>query len=130
MITWLTKVEHKPIQMVSVNDIAFFGAHALLNPGDYNGKAISLGGDLVTRDKLESEWKQVGLPEHFLTDVPEEVVKEAFAGSALETLTEVGCRDSTAADKYSLSMRNVMASWLMSRSCARFTLGSWIWRVS
>jgi uncharacterized protein YbjT (DUF2867 family) len=89
MITFLTLVENQPMQFISIKDIAFFSAQSLLNPQMYHGRGVGLAGDLVMREKFEKEWRAAGLPEHFLTDVPPELVKGAIAGAPLEGLAKV-----------------------------------------
>jgi hypothetical protein len=89
MITLLTLVENKPMQFISIKDIAFFSALSLSDPAKYHGQKISLAGDLVDRIKFEAEWKGHGLPEHFLNDVSAEDVRGAIKGKPLEGLVKV-----------------------------------------
>ncbi|KAL3440695.1 hypothetical protein BJX65DRAFT_290128 [Aspergillus insuetus] len=48
----------KPLQLVATSDIGFFGAEAFLNPEQYKGKAISLAGDELTFDGMNSIFEQ------------------------------------------------------------------------
>jgi hypothetical protein len=89
MITLLTLVENKPMQFISIKDIAFFSALSLSHPAKHHGQKVSLAGDLVDRVKFETEWKGHGLPEHFLNDVSAEDVNAAIKGRPLEGLVMV-----------------------------------------
>ncbi|KAJ5354636.1 hypothetical protein N7541_005680 [Penicillium brevicompactum] len=48
----------KPLQLVATSDIGFFGADAFLNPEQYQGKGISLAGDEITFDQMESTFSR------------------------------------------------------------------------
>ncbi|OJI97293.1 hypothetical protein ASPVEDRAFT_36713 [Aspergillus versicolor CBS 583.65] len=60
---WATSIkvalQGKPLQVVAVSDIGFFGAKAFLEQGEYKGKAISLAGDEVAFDELARVFKSV-----------------------------------------------------------------------
>lgn len=89
MITFLTQVENKPTQFISIKDIAFFSALSFSDPARYHGQKISLAGDLVNRAIFEGEWKAHGLPEHLLTDVLVQDVEAVIRGKPLEGLVKV-----------------------------------------
>jgi len=89
MITLLTQVENKPMQFISIKDIAFFSALSLSNPARYYSQKISLAGDLVDRIRFEVEWKAHVLPERFLTEVSVQDVEAVIKGKPLEGLVKV-----------------------------------------
>ena len=48
----------KPLQLVSTKDIGHFGAIALANPAEYEGKAIGLAGDELTFEEASKIFKK------------------------------------------------------------------------
>jgi uncharacterized protein YbjT (DUF2867 family) len=49
----------KPLQLVSTKDIGVFGARALLDPEQYNGKAIGIAGDELTFEEGNKIFRDV-----------------------------------------------------------------------
>ena len=56
--SWELAVKDKPLQLVAVSDIGFFGARAFLNPEQYKGRGISLAGDELTIGQLVAMFKR------------------------------------------------------------------------
>ncbi|KAL4790838.1 hypothetical protein BDV19DRAFT_401741 [Aspergillus venezuelensis] len=60
---WATSVkvalQGKPIQVIAVSDIGFFGARAFLKPEEHAGRAISIAGDEITFDEMNRVFKSV-----------------------------------------------------------------------
>ncbi|KAH8893650.1 NmrA-like family protein [Thozetella sp. PMI_491] len=50
--SWKMALKGKPLQLVAVSDIGFFAAHALLNPDEFKGRALSLAGDELTIEQM------------------------------------------------------------------------------
>lgn len=50
--SWKTMVKEKPLQLISVGDIGFFGAQAFMSPNQYQNKGVSLAGDELTFDEM------------------------------------------------------------------------------
>jgi uncharacterized protein YbjT (DUF2867 family) len=55
---WKVAVKDKPLQLVSVEDIGFFGAQAFINPEIYKGKCLSLAGDELTFEEMGRVFKE------------------------------------------------------------------------
>ncbi|KAF2395738.1 nucleoside-diphosphate-sugar epimerase family protein [Trichodelitschia bisporula] len=57
---WRTQVKDKPLQLVAVKDIGWFGAQALLHSDEdaYKNKAISLAGDELTFEQANETLKK------------------------------------------------------------------------
>jgi nucleoside-diphosphate-sugar epimerase len=51
---WKIAVKEKPLQVISVTDVGFFGAQAFLVPGKYTNKCLSLAGDELTFAEMEN----------------------------------------------------------------------------
>ncbi|KAJ9133426.1 NmrA-like family protein [Pleurostoma richardsiae] len=58
LTAWRQAVKDKPLQLVAVSDIGFFGAQAFLYPEQYRGRGISLAGDEMTLDQLAKVFKE------------------------------------------------------------------------
>lgn len=56
--SWNVLLRDKPLQLVSVDDIGFFGAQAFLKPQEYKGKALSLAGDELSFEQLNRMFKE------------------------------------------------------------------------
>lgn len=54
---WKNTVKEKPLQLISVTDIGFFGAQAFINPAEYQNRGISLAGDELTYDQMDTIFK-------------------------------------------------------------------------
>ncbi|KAL4875355.1 hypothetical protein BJY04DRAFT_232712 [Aspergillus karnatakaensis] len=54
---WKIALEKKPLQVVAVSDIGFFGAQAFLKPVEYKGRGISVAGDELTYHELANVFK-------------------------------------------------------------------------
>lgn len=68
MAAWRQSLGTKPLQMVAVSNIGYFGAQAFLHPERYSGKAIGLAGDNVSiEDMTKTFQNKVGsaLPETY-----------------------------------------------------------------
>jgi nucleoside-diphosphate-sugar epimerase len=50
---WKIAVKEKPLQVISVTDVGFFGAQAFLVSGEYTNKCLSLAGDELTFAEME-----------------------------------------------------------------------------
>lgn len=75
MAAWRQSLGTKPLQMVAVSDIGYFGAQAFLHPDKYSCKAIGLAGDNTSIEDLNKAFqKKLGTP------LPETY---GFLGSAL-----------------------------------------------
>jgi len=75
MAAWRQSLGTKPLQMIAVSDIGYFGAQAFLHPEKYSGKAIGLAGDNTSIEGLNKAFlKKLGTP------LPETY---GFFGSAL-----------------------------------------------
>lgn len=76
-------VGEKPLQLISVKDIGYFGAAALLEPEKYKGQTIGLAGDELNLEEARRIFKETTgkvLPETYL-----------FFGKALKwAITEMG----------------------------------------
>lgn len=57
--TYKVALQGRPLQVVAVSDIGFFGAKAFLEQGEYKGKAISLASDEVAFEELARVFKSV-----------------------------------------------------------------------
>ncbi|KAL4782032.1 hypothetical protein BJX76DRAFT_306331 [Aspergillus varians] len=57
--TWKVALEGRPLQVISIADIGFFGAQAFLKPEEYKGRGISLAGDELSFDELDRVFKSV-----------------------------------------------------------------------
>lgn len=55
---WKITVKHKPLQVISVGDIGFFGARAFMYPDQYQNKGISLAGDQLTYEEMAEIFKE------------------------------------------------------------------------
>ncbi|PYI08855.1 nucleoside-diphosphate-sugar epimerase family protein [Aspergillus sclerotiicarbonarius CBS 121057] len=55
---WKISLRGKPLQLITVSDIGFFGAQAFLKPQEYSGKCVSLAGDSLTFDEMAKIFKQ------------------------------------------------------------------------
>ncbi|KAJ5760223.1 nmrA-like family protein [Penicillium odoratum] len=55
--SWKIAVKEKPLQVIAVSDIGFFGAQAFLKPDIYRGKCVSLAGDSLTYDEMARIFK-------------------------------------------------------------------------
>ena len=51
-------VKNKPLQLIAVSDIHFFGAQAFLHPQDFIGRGVSLAGDELTIDQIAKVFKE------------------------------------------------------------------------
>ncbi|KAJ6038331.1 hypothetical protein N7499_004516 [Penicillium canescens] len=49
---WKNTVKEKPLQLISVGDIGFFGAQAFMYPNQYQNRGVSLAGDELTYDEM------------------------------------------------------------------------------
>jgi uncharacterized protein YbjT (DUF2867 family) len=56
--SWKMAVKHKPLQLIAVSDIGFFGAQAFLRPAEFRGRAISLAGHELTIDQMAQLFKK------------------------------------------------------------------------
>ncbi len=56
--SWKMAVKNKPLQLIAVSDIGFFGAQAFLHPQDFTGRGISLAGDELTIDQMAQVFKE------------------------------------------------------------------------
>ncbi|KAL4934669.1 uncharacterized protein BDV17DRAFT_12304 [Aspergillus undulatus] len=66
--TWKVALDGKPLQVIAVSDIGFFGAQAFLKPEEYAGKAMSLAGDELSFEELVRVFKSktgTGVPMTF-----------------------------------------------------------------
>ncbi|KAJ5122904.1 hypothetical protein N7448_009001 [Penicillium atrosanguineum] len=54
---WKNTVKEKPLQLISVDDIGFFGAQAFMYPDQYRNKAVSLAGDELTYEEMTEIFK-------------------------------------------------------------------------
>ncbi|KAJ6128296.1 hypothetical protein N7471_009513 [Penicillium samsonianum] len=54
---WKNTVKDKPLQLISVGDIGFFGAQAFIYPNQYQNRGISLAGDELTYDEMTEIFK-------------------------------------------------------------------------
>ncbi|KAF7596883.1 hypothetical protein BBP40_011928 [Aspergillus hancockii] len=54
---WKVALKDKPLQLIAVSDIGFFGAQAFLKPEEYKGRFISLAGDEMTFEEMERLYK-------------------------------------------------------------------------
>ena len=57
--SWKIALRGKPLQLISVTDIGFFGAHAFLRPDEYKNRPLSLAGDELTYDEMARIFKRV-----------------------------------------------------------------------
>jgi nucleoside-diphosphate-sugar epimerase len=55
--SWKNIVKEKPLQLIAVADIGFFGAQAFLLPDQYQNRAVSLAGDELTFDEMAKVFK-------------------------------------------------------------------------
>ncbi|RAL02554.1 NmrA/HSCARG family protein [Aspergillus ibericus CBS 121593] len=55
---WKISLRGKPLQLIAVSDIGFFGAQAFLKPEEYSGKCVSLAGESLTFDEMAAIFKQ------------------------------------------------------------------------
>ena len=56
--SWKMAVKNKPLQLIAVSDIHFFGAQAFLHPQDFIGRGVSLAGDELTIDQIAKVFKE------------------------------------------------------------------------
>lgn len=49
---WKKTVKEKPLQLISVGDIGFFGAQAFMYPNQYQNRGVSLAGDELTYGEM------------------------------------------------------------------------------
>ncbi|KAK3320318.1 NmrA-like family protein [Cercophora scortea] len=56
--SWKMAVKDKPLQLVAVSDIGFFGAQAFLKPEEYAGRGVSLAGDELTIEQAVKVMKE------------------------------------------------------------------------
>ncbi|KAF2194409.1 NmrA-like family protein [Zopfia rhizophila CBS 207.26] len=56
--SWKMAVKNKPLQVIAVRDIGFFGAQAFLRPDEFKGRGISLAGDELTIDQMAQIFKK------------------------------------------------------------------------
>jgi len=54
---WKNTVKDKPLQLISVGDIGFFGAQAFMYPDQYQNRGVSLAGDELTYDEMAEIFK-------------------------------------------------------------------------
>ncbi|KAE8362111.1 nmrA-like family protein [Aspergillus caelatus] len=54
---WKVALKDKPLQLVAVSDIGFFGAQAFLHPEEYTARCISLAGDEITFEEMARIYK-------------------------------------------------------------------------
>ncbi|KOC13432.1 nmrA-like family protein [Aspergillus flavus AF70] len=57
--SWEIVLRGKPLQLISVTDIGFFGAQAFLHPDEYKYRALSLTGDELSYDEMARIFKRV-----------------------------------------------------------------------
>ncbi|QMW30314.1 hypothetical protein G4B84_005649 [Aspergillus flavus NRRL3357] len=57
--SWKIVLRGKPLQLISVTDIGFFGAQAFLHPDEYKYRALSLTGDELSYDEMARIFKRV-----------------------------------------------------------------------
>ncbi|KAE8140078.1 nucleoside-diphosphate-sugar epimerase family protein [Aspergillus pseudotamarii] len=57
--SWKIALRGKPLQLISVTDIGFFGAQAFLYPHEYKNRPLSLAGDELTYDEMARIFKRV-----------------------------------------------------------------------
>lgn len=79
--SWKIILKEKPLQLIAVTDIGFFGALAFQNPEDWQGKALSLAGDEISYPQMarifkEETGKDVPLTFEFLCSVMMYFVRE------------------------------------------------------
>ncbi|OOF90557.1 hypothetical protein ASPCADRAFT_519191 [Aspergillus carbonarius ITEM 5010] len=55
---WKITLRGKPLQLIAVSDIGFFGAQAFLKPEEYSAKCVSLAGDSLTFEEMAKIFKQ------------------------------------------------------------------------
>ncbi|KAJ5704291.1 nmrA-like family protein [Penicillium malachiteum] len=55
---WKLSIREKPLQVISVSDIGFFGAHAFPFPDQYKNKSLSLAGDELTFVEMERIFRE------------------------------------------------------------------------
>lgn len=71
---WKIAIKEKPLQVISVTDIGFFGAQAFLVPDQYRNRALSLAGDELTFAEMEEIFRskcgrEVPLTFHFVSRI-------------------------------------------------------------
>ncbi|KAL2828416.1 hypothetical protein BDW59DRAFT_143083 [Aspergillus cavernicola] len=54
---WKIALKEKPLQVIAVSDIGFFGAQAFLKPDEYKEQGISLAGDELSFDEMTRIFK-------------------------------------------------------------------------
>lgn len=54
---WRMALGDKPLQLVSVTDIGWFGAQAFLRPDEFEGRSLSLAGDELTATQAAERFK-------------------------------------------------------------------------
>ncbi|KAE8375351.1 nucleoside-diphosphate-sugar epimerase family protein [Aspergillus bertholletiae] len=57
--SWKIALHGKPLQLISVADIGFFGAQAFLHPEECKNRALSLAGDELSYDDMARIFKRV-----------------------------------------------------------------------
>ncbi|KAE8362536.1 nucleoside-diphosphate-sugar epimerase family protein [Aspergillus caelatus] len=57
--SWKIALRGKPLQLISVTDIGFFGAQAFLHSDEYKDRPLSLAGDELTYDEMARIFKRV-----------------------------------------------------------------------
>ncbi|KAI9372716.1 hypothetical protein BJX61DRAFT_506011 [Aspergillus egyptiacus] len=55
--SWKVAVKGKPLQVIAVDDIGYFGAQAFVKQNEWRGKAISLAGDELSFDEMAHIFK-------------------------------------------------------------------------
>ncbi|KAL2865377.1 uncharacterized protein BJX67DRAFT_358758 [Aspergillus lucknowensis] len=55
--SWKVALRGRPLQVIAVSDIGFFGARAFLNPEEYKGRGISLAGDELSFEDMARIFK-------------------------------------------------------------------------
>ncbi|KAF5863278.1 hypothetical protein ETB97_010400 [Aspergillus alliaceus] len=54
---WKVALKDRPLQLVAVSDIGFFGAQAFMHPKEYKNRCISLAGDEITFEEMARTYK-------------------------------------------------------------------------
>ncbi|KAJ5688954.1 hypothetical protein N7462_003346 [Penicillium macrosclerotiorum] len=55
---WTVALKQKPLQVISVNDIGFFGGQAFMFPDRYKNQCLSLAGDELTFDEMSKIFEE------------------------------------------------------------------------
>ncbi|GKT95756.1 nucleoside-diphosphate-sugar epimerase family protein [Colletotrichum tofieldiae] len=56
--SWKMAIKEKPLQLIAVSDIGYFGAEAFLHPEQYKGRGIPLAGDELTLDQFAAVFRK------------------------------------------------------------------------